>query len=464
MDRTRVLILAACLLPAAAMAGCVDASPQADVKQMAFWIEAIDWELHPGVTTPVWAYCAEGDGIEPVWGEPCGVPGPTVRVQAGDIIELTFRNTHAIPHTIHFHGWHGFSADMNGNGLLGSEMVVGPGEELTIEWVAEPRGSFIYHCHFDTPMHMEMGMYGTFIVEDPADDEPDIEYVAVLDEWQVLNDEWIGNFPRYDFFTINGKSFPTTQPWLADVGDHVRIHMVNAGYEFHAMHMHGYTPWSWEGVAGKEGGRITDVREIAPGQTVVLDFVADREGVWLFHDHVVPRVTAASGDTDGFGVYPRGMLTVLAVGESAQAALPGVAGQLLGAAEGDVGSSNSDASPAPEDPAPEAGQEEPEQQASPEPPAPAPGEGGSITTSMQGFKFVEDPLVIQAGTTVTWENKDSAMHTVTFVDGPDSGDIAAGASWTHTFTEPGTYDFYCKPHAYFQDDEWKGMVATLIVE
>ncbi len=434
------------------LAGCAGIGTSVDADRtykISMWVEEMDWEIAPGVTTKVWAFCATGDGVEAPLG-PCSVPGPTIRVRAGDTVELTFTNDHTIPHTVHFHGRHGFQADQTGNHLLGDAFVVDPGESETIRWVADPAGTFIYHCHFDTPTHMEMGMSGAFIVEDRYADKPDVEHVAVLDEWALGDLPAHGNMPAYDYFTISGKSFPLTEPILANVGDRVRIHMVNAGYEFHAMHLHGYVPDAWEGVAGPAHAVPTDVREIAPGQSVVLDFLADREGVWLFHDHVVPRVTAGT-DGNSFGAYPRGMLTVLAVGQASTDALLAIAPTLLEAANGDPGPHTSSGTPADdhEDHAP----------GSTAPPAPA-----AVTSDMEDFVFKDGRLEIAAGTTVTWVNRDGVAHTVTDAHGSfDSGNIGGGQRWSHAFDTPGEFTIYCKPHAYKQDGEWKGMVATVVV-
>ena len=56
----------------------------------------------------------------------------------------------------------------------------------------------------------------------------------------------------------------------------------------------------------------------------------------------------------------------------------------------------------------------------------------------------------QAGTTVTWLNQDEAVHQidsdskaqVTFV----SDSLAHGASFSFTFTQPGTYTYHCTYH------------------
>lgn len=460
MDRTRFLsITLAGLLAAIALAGCTAISlPSPQTREITMTVEAMDWEVAPGVTTPVWAFCAEGDGVEPVAeGESCGVPGPTIHVTKGDRIVLTFRNTHSIPHTVHFHGWHPWETDMTGASWLSDSLVVAPGAEAVIEWTAEPAGTFIYHCHFDTPTHMDMGMYGAFIVDDPDEPDVDHDFVAVLDEWAIGDRGFDGAVPEYDHFTINGKGFPLTQAWLVDPGDEVRIHMVNAGYEFHAMHLHGYTPDSWEGVAGPEHAVPTDVREIAPGQSVVLDLDADREGVWLFHDHVVPSVTAGTTE-DGFGAYPRGMLTVLVVGETYHEALADLLPGLLEAlgidVDGGDAHAHGDAATGPDDTAHE---EEPRQDTAPD--------GPTVEVVMEDFAYQTETLEVAAGTTVTWANRDNVYHTVTFEDGSvDSGHIEGGDTWAYTFTEPGTYDYYCVPHAYQDGDgEWQGMVATVVV-
>ena len=79
----------------------------------------------------------------------------------------------------------------------------------------------------------------------------------------------------------------------------------------------------------------------------------------------------------------------------------------------------------------------------------------SITDDM---KFNPDDLTINIGDTVTWTNNDGMGHTATSTDGPasfDSGNIAAGATWSFTFTEAGTYDYKCNYHS--------SMTATVTV-
>ncbi|HME18579.1 MAG TPA: cupredoxin domain-containing protein [Nitrososphaerales archaeon] len=81
------------------------------------------------------------------------------------------------------------------------------------------------------------------------------------------------------------------------------------------------------------------------------------------------------------------------------------------------------------------------------------GTGSNLKQTYQPASLL---VVIGVNNTVTWANKDGVPHTVTATDGSfDSGNLVAGASWSHTFTAPGTYSYYCTYH------EW--MKGTVVV-
>ncbi len=83
-------------------------------------------------------------------------------------------------------------------------------------------------------------------------------------------------------------------------------------------------------------------------------------------------------------------------------------------------------------------------------------EGDPVNVAIAGFKFDSRDLVIHAGTTVTWTNKDSAPHTATADDGAfDSGRLGKGGSFSFTFNEAGTYAYHCDFHS--------SMTATITV-
>lgn len=62
--------------------------------------------------------------------------------------------------------------------------------------------------------------------------------------------------------------------------------------------------------------------------------------------------------------------------------------------------------------------------------------------------------MITVGDTVTWTNKDDSAHTITSgnpSDNPpnglfDSGFILSGKTWSHTFTQSGTFNYFCEIH------------------
>jgi plastocyanin len=82
-------------------------------------------------------------------------------------------------------------------------------------------------------------------------------------------------------------------------------------------------------------------------------------------------------------------------------------------------------------------------------------------------------ITVPAGTTVTWLNDGTVPQSATFdpskatnkADGAqpqgaqpfDSGLVQPGQSWSHSFTTPGTYRYFCIPN------EGLGMTGTVVV-
>jgi plastocyanin len=63
------------------------------------------------------------------------------------------------------------------------------------------------------------------------------------------------------------------------------------------------------------------------------------------------------------------------------------------------------------------------------------------------FSYEPDPVVVQVGGKVTWQNEDSAPHTATADDGSfDTGTIEQGKLGSATFKEPGTFTYFCEIH------------------
>jgi plastocyanin len=63
------------------------------------------------------------------------------------------------------------------------------------------------------------------------------------------------------------------------------------------------------------------------------------------------------------------------------------------------------------------------------------------------FTYEPDPVVVQAGGKVIWQNEDTAPHTATADDGSfDTGTIEKGKIGSATFKEAGTFTYFCEIH------------------
>ncbi|MDT0276960.1 multicopper oxidase family protein [Blastococcus goldschmidtiae] len=115
----------------------------------------------------------------PTWGYGT-VPGPEIRLRAGDTLRVRLHNGLPEDTTVH---WHGLAPP---NGMDGvpdvTQRPVPPGGTFRYEFRTPVAGSFMYHSHVG--MQLDRGLYGPLIVE--PRDEPlayDREYTLMLDDW-----------------------------------------------------------------------------------------------------------------------------------------------------------------------------------------------------------------------------------------------------------------------------------------
>jgi LPXTG-motif cell wall-anchored protein len=111
-----------------------------------------------------------------------------------------------------------------------------------------------------------------------------------------------------------------------------------------------------------------------------------------------------------------------------------------------------EAAPAP--PEPQVLADEREEAPAPKPKALAAASGG---VTIADFSFSPASLTINQGDTVTWVNNGPTPHSATANDGSfNTGILKAGQSGSHTFSQAGTFSYYCQPHPY--------MKATIVVQ
>jgi FtsP/CotA-like multicopper oxidase with cupredoxin domain len=260
-------------------------------------------------------------------------PAPIIYSTVGDVVEIRLKNLGVSanpaapndPHSIHLHGLDvdaandgvpetslgavpanlctdGTTAGPAGCGAVGS--APGAGNVIVYMYTAEHAGTYMYHCHQEADIHVQMGMFGALVAYNPGDPAAatgpgqgqggtlydlnyDKDYVLLLSEfdprghaseagtyapnsWDPKPYNWALYKPQY--WSINGLSFPQTihaafpsgytfAQWLAahpgydplvtgsvstpnvawgTPGEKVLLRVINMGFETHPMHMHGY--------------------------------------------------------------------------------------------------------------------------------------------------------------------------------------------------------------------------------
>ena len=189
------------------------------------------------------------------------VPSPVIECIEGQQVNVTLTSMRA--HSIHFHG---LDVDQANDGVGSTSGYVSQsptGGNLgrvdgytrfpsphTYTFVAPHAGTYMYHCHIDTVLHIEKGMYGTVIVRPPDGSTmeawaggPTFEREHV---WHLhtFDSTWHGetisgvatNRYRPDYFMLNGKDGANaiddlTCAITADFGTRVLIRANNVGYQ-----------------------------------------------------------------------------------------------------------------------------------------------------------------------------------------------------------------------------------------
>ena len=86
----------------------------------------------------------------------------------GESVQLNFTNPSPESH----HHLHGLDVDQANDGVPGTSFLVTTGDDATYSFDADYPGTFLYHCHVTTTLHLTMGMYGMVLVT-----RPDLPYL-----------------------------------------------------------------------------------------------------------------------------------------------------------------------------------------------------------------------------------------------------------------------------------------------
>ncbi|MEP7287395.1 MAG: copper oxidase [Chloroflexota bacterium] len=229
------------------------------------------WETEPGVTANAMMYNGR-------------VPGATIRATQGEMVRINVTNKMTQSTAIHWHGVHTPNS-MDGVPFI-TQPPIRPGETFVYEFNAKNSGTHMYHSHHNSAEQVTRGLMGAFIIE-PSDKSKDPQVAG--DYIMVLNDAGIG-------ITINGKSFPATQPIVAKKGDRIRIRYMNEGLQIHPMHLHGM----YQTVYAKDGVPVpipylVDTLNVAPGERYDVLVDCEEPGAWAFHCHILTHAESNRG-------------------------------------------------------------------------------------------------------------------------------------------------------------------------
>ncbi|QCO99576.1 multicopper oxidase family protein [Arthrobacter sp. 24S4-2] len=163
-----------------------------------------------------------------------GIPGPTLRVRAGDVLKIKLVNNLAQATNLHVHGLH-VSPEGNGDNIF---ISVQPGDTFDYEYKLpgdHPPGVYWYHPHHHGMVADQIfgGLFGAIIVEDPNSIETSAERVLVVSDITL---DSLGNIPAVpamermmgregELILVNGQSNPQ---FTARPGERERWRIVNA--------------------------------------------------------------------------------------------------------------------------------------------------------------------------------------------------------------------------------------------
>ncbi len=260
-----------------------------------------------------------------VAGEPPRLPGPLVRAPAGRAIRFSIRNTLSKPLI--------FLVPAVAPGGTGStpavdSTIIAPGTVGTLTVHYGVAGNYLYRARIPGRSGAFFGFSGLLagaLVIDSAGPPPrarDRVFVIMQtpdSAFAACADTAARNPAREcsdtrDVFTINGRSWPSTERVHANVGDSLHWRILNATHDVHPMHLHGF----YYRVDRFQTLRRASEQPPAPGQMVVTQLMSpfstmsmtwspDRPGDWLFHCHFAIHLQPDSLSAAADDAYLRDM-------------------------------------------------------------------------------------------------------------------------------------------------------------
>jgi FtsP/CotA-like multicopper oxidase with cupredoxin domain len=216
------------------------------------------------------------------------IPGPTLHVDQGSEITVHVTNEGDVEATVH---WHGLRLENRYDGVPHETQSPIPiGGEFTYKVQFPDAGFYWYHPHIREDFGLEMGLYGTIIVEpsDPSYWPPVDRQLSVTVDDLLVEDGHVAPFhrsgPNYtamgrfgNVMLVNGV---TTFSGEAAVGDVVRLYLVNTA---NTRIFNIALPGARMKLVGGDSGRseretFVDEVMLAPSERAVVDVMFENPG------------------------------------------------------------------------------------------------------------------------------------------------------------------------------------------
>lgn len=203
-----------------------------------------EWEVAPGQVVSGYGFNGQ-------------VPGPVIAAEVGDMMVIQLNNALPEPTTIH---WHGLRVPAAMDGTQMAQHPVPPGETFEYRFVVPDAATFWYHPHTNETAQLEKGLYGAFVVRDPADPVFDRERVLVFDDLKLDRTGDLAPFGgrkerhdgrRGDAWLVNGRIEQTLEMAAGQVE---RWRLVNAASSRYVLLSIGGTEFT---IIATDGGLIT---------------------------------------------------------------------------------------------------------------------------------------------------------------------------------------------------------------
>ncbi len=224
-------------------------------------------------------------------GHSAQIPGPLVRMPEGTTLHVKVTNRLKTKATLY--GFNTRPGDPN----AGVELAPDATRELS--FAAGTPGTYYYWARTTEPLKTKSGkiinqplfadsqLNGAFII-DPAGTIP-LDRVFVIDTMFVNADVFQ---PDFEVVSINGKSYPYTEPLEYTAGETIRWRVLNPSISEHPMHLHGafYQLLSLGDFESDTPSAPADRQSVVTenllrGHTMMLEWKPEHPGRWLFHCH-----------------------------------------------------------------------------------------------------------------------------------------------------------------------------------